>query len=134
MDVVSGDIIQTTSNGYIPFATHYAILFDKDGVLYAAHVPGGKGVAIEPYSEFIKCRRLIRIAAKSNMNDVEIYSKALSLQATRTWDLLTFSCEDFVREFCDNCYLGINQRIWGLFASLLLLTGIFLVIRYIVKH
>ena len=124
----TGDILEATSLSWIPLSTHYGIYFIKDGLPYVAHNPLGPNIVIEPFSDFTRVRTILRVAGHSSLSDRQIYEKALELQKTNKWNLFTFSCEDFVRRFC-NCNLGIDQRI--IFASAMLL--LIILIAFVVQ-
>lgn len=114
MQFTTGDILETNSFT-IPFSRHYAIYFLKDEIPYVAHNPLTPAITIEPFENFMRGRKFYRIVGHADMTDEQIYAKALELQRTKSWNLVTYSCEDFVREFCE-CFIGIDQRIifWGL--------------------
>lgn len=130
-ELKSGDILVVSSES-IPVAIHYAMFFRKDGEPYVTHcsltlkyVWLTGDIEIEPYEKFIKGRKIYKVIHHPNLTDRDVYQKALDLQKIRKYDMLYYSCEDYMHELCNGCKLGLDQRLilYGAIFFIIILTA-----------
>lgn len=130
MEYTTGDILETTSQTFKLMATHYAIVFSCDGVQYVAHHPNSshRKVVIEPLSEFLTKRKVLRVICHVDFSDEVIISRVKFLQSRREYSLLNYNCEDFIRELC-NCDIDVDQRAGMWFGIAIILIVIIIIIK-----
>jgi len=112
------------------FIRHYAIVYQKDGIQYVAeHKPLSHGLRTNLLSNYLNDRAvtgLVRSDKTMALTDDYIQKKVNDCSPIG-YRLLTYNCEDFIRDICD-CDIGYDQR--KKFLNILLLSIIAIILLY----